>query len=220
VRVRSALFLLLLGVTALWTHVLRTDRGHVRDDARLDLIPSEVGGRAAQELTIDPRSKRILRASRVLRRAYLDPSGGDAVELFIAYYGSQQTGAQVHSPQNCLPGSGWKILSRSRWFVPWKGTPKPINEFIIAKRDSRQLALYWFVTRSDLLDNEFLLKWDLVRNSLLGSPTDAAFVRLVLPVGPGGLEDARAELHAFCLDLLPSVDRALPLTRRGIRADH
>jgi len=87
-----------------------------------------------------------------------------------------------------------------------------VNEYVIAKGGGRQLVQYWFVTRSGILSNEFGLKWDLVKNSLMGRPTDAAFVRLVLPVGTDGLEATRTTLRLFCREMLPLLDRAIPIS--------
>ena len=54
----------------------------------------------------DERVVRVLGADEYLTRVY-QQGEGPPVDLFVGYYGSQTTGAVIHSPLNCLPGAGW-----------------------------------------------------------------------------------------------------------------
>ena len=54
----------------------------------------------------------ILKASDYLNRIYV--RDGDAVSFYIGYYEVQRAGESMHSPKNCLPGSGWEILESRR----------------------------------------------------------------------------------------------------------
>ena len=210
-RIRLVSFLVLVAVAGVWTHALRGRQASTQHAARFDLIPVQVGPRTGVDEPFDAGTMQALRADRVLGRLYRDPRDGSVLQLFVAYFGSQETGSQIHSPQHCLPGGGWSILDRSHWTVVVPTGPRTINEFVIAKGAGKQLVHYWFVTRSGILSNEFALKWDLVRNSLLGLPTDAAMIRLVLPVGPAGLEATRRDLRSFCREMMPVIDRAIPI---------
>ena len=44
---------------------------------------------------------------------YLDKSGKQ-VNFYAAYYESQRKGASIHSPETCLPGSGWQFRRAQR----------------------------------------------------------------------------------------------------------
>jgi EpsI family protein len=212
VRLRLVSFLVLVVAVGVWAHGLRGRQATTQHAANFALIPARVGPRTGVDEILNDQMLGVLRADRVLGRLYRDPTDGSVLELFVAYFGSQETGSQIHSPQHCIPGGGWRILERSKWNVPTRAGSREINEFVISKGAGRQLLHYWFVTRSGILDNEFALKWDLARNSLLGLPTDAALIRLVLPVGPGGLEAARRDLRAFCREMIPVLDNAIPIT--------
>src|SRR5438105_1821014 len=48
----------------------------------------------------------VLKADDYLLRTYRDGKG-QTVDFFIAYYKTQRAGESMHSPKNCLPGSGW-----------------------------------------------------------------------------------------------------------------
>jgi EpsI family protein len=211
VRLRLVSFLLLVAAAGFWTHALRSRQTSAQHAANFDLIPVQVGPRTGVDETFDAGTMRALKADRVLDRLYRDPRDGSVLQLFVAYFGSQETGSQIHSPQHCLPGGGWSILDRATWTISTPAGARRINEFVIGKGEGKQLVHYWFVTRSGILSNEFALKWDLVRNSLLGLPTDAAMIRLVLPVGPGGLEATRRTLRAFCREVMPVLDHAIPI---------
>lgn len=210
-KLRLISLLVLLAVAGLWTHVLRGRQAREQHAARFDLIPVQMGPRTGVDEPFDAGTMAALKADLVLGRLYRDPRDGSVLQLFVAYFGSQETGSQIHSPQHCLPGGGWRILDRAKWTLPTPTGPRTINEFVIEKGAGKQLVHYWFVTRSGILSNEFALKWDLVRNSLLGLPTDAAMIRLVLPVGPEGLDATRRDLRAFCRAMMPVIDHAIPI---------
>ncbi|HZI89793.1 MAG TPA: EpsI family protein [Candidatus Polarisedimenticolia bacterium] len=212
-KVRLLALLALLAIVGAWTHGLRARQATTQHAAAFDRIPVQVGTRTGVDRSVDARTMEVLRADEVLDRLYRDPRDGTVLQLFVAYFGNQETGSQIHSPQNCLPGGGWRIVQRGLWDAPTRAGSRPVNEFVITKGENRQLVQYWFLTRSGILSNEFALKMDLVRNSLLGRPTDAALVRLALPLGPEGLEGTRRELRAFCGDILPVLDRAIPIAR-------
>ena len=215
---RLIVFLVLLAGAAAWTHALRQRQGAAQHAADFTRVPPLFHSLIGIDESFDMRTIRQLHSDQLLARVYQNPADGTFVELLIAYFGSQENGSQIHSPQNCLPGGGYKIVERAKWTVRSASGPRTVNEFVIAKGSSRQLVQYWFVTRSGILSNEFGLKWDLVVNSLLGRPTDAAFVRLVRPVGSEGLAAARLDLRTFCTEIQPILDQAVPIAPRPTRA--
>ncbi|HXF59946.1 MAG TPA: EpsI family protein [Candidatus Saccharimonadales bacterium] len=211
-KLRLVTLLILVAAVGAWTHGLRGRQARTQHAADFDRVPAQVGTRTGVDESVGARTMEVLRADEVLSRLYRDPQDGSVLQLFVAYFGSQETGSQIHSPQNCLPGGGWRILDRRHWSIPTRSGSRAVNELVITKGEGgRQVVQYWFVTRSGVLSNEFALKWDLVRNSLLGLPTDAALVRLVLPEGRGGLDATRRELRAFCVTMQPLLDRAIPI---------
>lgn len=214
---RLIAFLLLLAVTTAWVLTLRARQDLTAREARLELIPARLAGRTGFDLTLDERTLVKLQADRSLSRLYVPAPGSRAsmVQLFVAYFGSQKTGGQIHSPQNCLPAGGWKIRARTRRTVSTPEGPREVNEFLITKGSAQQVVQYWFLTRSGMINDEFALKWDLVRNSLLGRPTDAAFIRLVVPVPAQGIESARTDLLAFGEAVRPSIASAIPIAPRS-----
>ncbi|MBN1211781.1 MAG: EpsI family protein [candidate division Zixibacteria bacterium] len=179
--------------------------------ANFDNIPFELDGFVGAEERFAEDSYDILKADTTTLRHYVD-SLDYQYWLFIAYFSSQKYGSQIHSPKHCLPGGGWKIISLEPYELKLENAPvKNINRLLIAERDRKQLMLYWFETRGGTIRNEFALKGDLVVNSLLLHPTDAAIVRLTLPLAPGEDFDAATERAvAFFNAFRGAIDKALP----------
>jgi EpsI family protein len=68
------------------------------------------------------------------------------VGLFMAWYEDQSQGG-VHSPEICLPGSGWEIAWLERTDIAAEmGTETPfnINRAIIQHGETRMMVYYWF----------------------------------------------------------------------------
>lgn len=102
---------------------------------------------------------------------------GVQVWIAIAYFAQQQVNSQIHSPRNCLPGSGWRVASLEEIVVGSPGNEHPAKQMIIAKNDRHQEVLYWFRTQGGTFANEYAHKWDLIRSSLARRPTNAIFIR-------------------------------------------
>ena len=49
---------------------------------------------------------RAIGADDYINRVYLGST--TPIELYIGYYKDQRSGDKIHSPKNCLPGSGWE----------------------------------------------------------------------------------------------------------------
>ncbi|MFZ5980560.1 MAG: exosortase C-terminal domain/associated protein EpsI [Candidatus Zixiibacteriota bacterium] len=181
--------------------------------AEFGLIPYELPGYRGGEERFAEDSYDILKADTTTLRHYYD-SLDNQYWLFIAYFSSQKYGSQIHSPKHCLPGGGWKIMSLEPFELKTgNGPSKTINRLLIAENDRRQLMLYWFETRGGTIRNEFALKWDLMRNSLLLRPTDAAIVRLTIPFKSGVDFDTATRLGLeFFKQFLPTVKKALPFS--------
>jgi exosortase D (VPLPA-CTERM-specific) len=135
------------------------------------------------------------------------------VNLYVAFYASQRTGATIHSPRSCMPGGGWQITNLSQVsLADALGMDGPtVNRTIIQLGEQRQLVYYWFQQRGRIITNEYLAKWYLFQDSLTMNRSDGALVRLITPVPPGGDADiADARLQAFLREFYPELPRFLP----------
>ncbi|MEE8576864.1 MAG: exosortase C-terminal domain/associated protein EpsI [candidate division Zixibacteria bacterium] len=174
-------------------------------------IPYQLGQYSGVEQRFEKFAYEVLQADTTTLRKYSDLTGRK-YWLFVAYFESQKYGSQIHSPKHCLPGGGWQIDSHESFEVELsEGTTSAINRLVIADRDRRQLMFYWYESRSGMISGEFSLKFDLVLNSMMLRPTDAAMVRLNMTIGENDTVESATELALkFLRDYYPSLSQALP----------
>ncbi len=139
--------------------------------------------------------------------------GGKSLQLYIGYYQSQREGDLIHSPKNCLPGSGWSITrttSESLTIPEEKPRHIDIIKLIMEKDNNRQVVLYWFQSRGRFIASEYFQKIYMVWDSITKNRTDEAFVRLIAPVGSRGEEYTTEYLKEFAEQIIPILEEYLP----------
>ncbi len=198
----------LIVISGLFGNYLRFNRQMPDRLPSFSSIPYNAGGYFGEERRFSEASYDVLKADTTTLRFYR-ASDGTPFWLFVAYFSSQKYGSQIHSPKHCLPGGGWKIERQEPFSLHFPGgVTKEINRVLITDRQKKQLMFYWFETRSGAIRDEFRLKWDLMKNSLLLRPTDAAFVRLTVPIKGGTVEQATAKASDFLNAFYPGLERA------------
>jgi len=126
---------------------------------------------------MDETTAEVLAADATLTRRFRR-ADGTAVWLFIGYFAEQQVNSQIHSPRNCVPGGGWKVVATRDIGVQLSnGQTQPATLMRTRRNELSQDLYYWFATQGGTVSGEYALKWDLVKNSLARRPTNAAFVR-------------------------------------------
>jgi EpsI family protein len=172
-----------------------------------------------QQPPFDEKTLGILRVDDYLTRAYVIPSQS-RIGLYIGYWQSQRQGDTIHSPLNCLPGSGWEPLSKSSLRIPVMGGLRDaptgeidVNRYVVQKGLDRELVVYWYQSHGRVVASEYLGKIYLVADAVRLNRTDAALVRVIAPIGSNveGAE-ARAERDAirFVQALFPKLTDYLP----------
>ena len=56
-----------------------------------------------------------------------------------------------------------------------------VNRYVLQKGSQRALVLYWYQGRGRVQANEYVVKWDLLRDAATRQRTEEALVRLVVP---------------------------------------
>ncbi|MEM6635719.1 MAG: VPLPA-CTERM-specific exosortase XrtD [Pseudomonadota bacterium] len=147
--------------------------------------------------------------------AQLARPGEFATGLFMAWYEDQSRGG-VHSPEICLPGSGWEIAWLERVDIAEEmgtSTPFMINKAIIQKGESRMMVYYWFEQKGRRIAWDFAAKFWLMMDGIQTGRTDGALVRLTTPIVPDETDaDAAARLDDLMHDLVPQFPRFIPST--------
>jgi EpsI family protein len=173
----------------------------------LSQMPAYVGGWLGQALPDLPTGqKNVLRADDYLLRDYVQ--NGISLGLFIAYYRQQRSGDALHSPQNCLPGSGWEPVSSSIIRIPLEGAPGgsfKANDYIVAKDINRAEVIYWYQSAGRRFASEYLGKIYLVWDGITENRTDGALIRITGPYAGGG-----TQVHQAMVEFAEQVSRVLP----------
>jgi EpsI family protein len=137
---------------------------------------------------------------------------GNVVQLYIGYHSSQREGDLIHSPKNCMPGSGWNIVETSLvdLNVPSREQqPVRVIRLLLQKGAQKQMALYWYHSRGRVIASEYLQKIYLVMDSITRRRTDGSFIRLTAPVMVDEGQTLET-LKGFAVRLFPIIDEFLP----------
>ena len=180
------------------------------------LFPMQLGDWRGEPLpAFDDRVLAVLGLDDYLTRNYTRDR--TRVNLYVGYWRSQRQGDTMHSPQNCLPGAGWEPVSQSVLTFPDPrragAPPVSVNRFLIQRGLEQQLVLYWYQGRGRIVGSEYWSKFYLVLDAARLNRTDAALVRVVVPVtGTGNDAIAAAEKSAlgFVNELVPALGQFLP----------
>jgi EpsI family protein len=163
-------------------------------------FPAHVGSWVlAQDDPIDKETREVLGADSYLNRIYTLPGSGDAANLYVAYWQTQQTGQSPHSPKNCLPGNGWVPSFVGTLDLPVSSRREPIrvNQYVVSRGNDKALVLYWYQSNNRVVASEYAAKIYTVLDSLRYHRSDTALVRVLIGIPDGNEAAARAKIAGF-----------------------
>lgn len=178
------------------------------------LFPTELGDwRSSPHTKLNPKTERTLGADDYRQVDLVSPEWQTPVGLFMAWYADQSQGG-VHSPEICLPATGWEIawLERSE-ISQTLNYPDPfnINRAVIQKGETRMLVYYWFDQRGRKIAWDLAAKFNLLADGVTTGSTAGAIVRLTTLIAPGESDtDAERRLESALRELMPPLTRFLP----------
>src|SRR5215469_13037131 len=117
-------------------------------------FPVDLGDWNGHVVSINPQVIEILGAGDFAERAFTK-IGDPPLDLFVGYFPSQRTGTSIHSPKNCLPGSGWAPTESRYVNLSLQGHEYKVNEYVVQKGNQKQLVLYWYQAHGRLVANEY-----------------------------------------------------------------
>jgi len=175
----------------------------------LDSIPLAIAGRAGEAGEIPPDQQAAAGMTNYLYRWY---DGAEApFDIYVGYYDQQTQGKTIHSPKNCLPGSGWEALSQATTVVSTADGPRRVNRYLLQNKDQRALVFYWYQGRGRVAASEYRVKWELLRDAAVRGRTEEALVRIVVRLNDHTTEELATEWASRVAgELIPEVSRALP----------
>jgi EpsI family protein len=177
----------------------------------LDDFPTSVGEwQMRGSSLLDTEALQLLKVTDYLVRRYVDAEGRN-LWLYVGYWDTQRRGAQIHSPRNCLPGSGWEPVEASVFTIPLGDgrPPLTVNRYVVQKDRDQQLVFYWYQAQGRAVAGEIEARLEMVRNSIVRNRTDGALVRVSSPV-EGSVAATSDRLVAYVRALDPLLRAHLP----------
>lgn len=175
-------------------------------------FPMLIGEWQGKTSPLEQKFLDALNLSDYLQADYMN-NQGRSVGVYVGYYESQSKGESSHSPEVCLPGSGWIFKNSGIASAPvgQAGEMADVKRVIMEKSGVRMIMYYWYHQRGRILNNPFQLKWYTFVDALTKQRTDGALVRLITTVYEREKpEDAEARLQNFVRQVGPQLNTYLP----------
>lgn len=193
------------GITALAS---KSER--VKPNKSFDQFPLKIDNWQGRKSKLDEQVYNILGVEDYILANYVNPSG-EYVNLYVGFYQSQKEGDIIHSPKNCMPGSGWKIIDTSieQVDLSGNGSQTKVIRLLLQKGVEKQVVLYWFQSRGRIIASEYMQKVWLIVDSVLKQRTDGSFVRLISPVDTDEKKTLEV-LKNFAKSVYPYLNEHIP----------
>jgi EpsI family protein len=146
-----------------------------------------------------------------LHRAYFNSSSkpGEpttAADVFVGYFGSARSSNRPHSPEDCLPGSGWAPIQTQVSSLPTPGGASiEMSRLLLRKDSQRILVLFWFQHGSRTWPKESIARLLLIPEILQTNRSDLALVRIAIPMEESALPDLDSAISSLSIDIWSSL---------------
>ena len=137
---------------------------------------------------------------------------GKGINLYISYYADQKLGPAPHSPELCIPGDGWKIISNKPHILKAKnGNLIEVNRLIIVKGDHKIVTYYWLKQGKEIFRQQYMARINLIWFAIKENRADAALIRMVSEVGSNEkIEETDARMQEMASELLDVISEYVP----------
>ncbi|UCF79169.1 MAG: EpsI family protein [Candidatus Eiseniibacteriota bacterium] len=191
--------LVLLVATLAYAQLIGLERGGVLSLEPAAFLPT-LAGWQGEEASLRDFEEALLKPDSHLYLRYATGQELGPVYVFLGYFRDQRIGVQIHSPINCLPGSGWNLVRAEEYEPPRLGFR--VRRLVAERSGEYREVYYWFVTASGTTSSEYRLKLAQLKSGLLLRSKDALFVRIsVSGTGDEVLEHMSAFIPEFARTL-------------------
>lgn len=167
------------------------------ETSRLSTLPMQIDGWKGRAIPVEETVENMLEADFNLQRSYWSPDRDEIVWLYIGYYGTTRGGRPEHTPAECYPSAGWRIVSETDITLDPERSLRA-NEYVVAREGERRLVHFWYRSyRSTGMLGTLAQSLDRLRGRLSDGRADGALVRVSTPARPGEEAAARERLRAF-----------------------
>ena len=188
---------------------MRSDGKPVPIVKTLENFPKQIDGWSGKSHKFPQRVYDILGVDDSVLANYKNDNG-DEISMYVGYYESQKQGEIIHSPKNCMLGSGWQPIDISEIELILDSRKIPVMKMIVERRSQKQVVLYWYQSGNRAVANEYFQRLYFIHDSIRYNRTNAAFVRFTSPVLSDDYENAVQVLERFIKKTIPILDDFLP----------
>jgi EpsI family protein len=178
--------LVIFAVTFAACTVIKYYRAPVGREVAIEQLPLVIDGWNGKVLEMSAGVRELLSPDQLFTASYVSPAGGK-VEFFVDYFSPENTTGAIHSPRNCLPGSGWVIVGSEPRTIQAGEKRISASRMYLSYGNSKEVMDFWYITRYGETANDYVLKFNTMISSLTLRPTDKAFVRFVASQDPQGI---------------------------------
>lgn len=201
--------LLAVGVLLNGTLVSRRS-GPVELAGNLQTVADTIMGVPAHDIRVSDDEARVAGYTDYIVHEFTI-ADGRTLNIYVGYYDEQRQGKTIHSPRNCLPGNGWEPISRKTVMIPTSTYGMVgVNRYELVRDQERAIVFYWYQGRGRVAHNEYLVKYDLLRDAALRGRTEESIVRIVVPVLNNDVATADSIGLELAGPLVDDVQRVLP----------
>jgi len=192
-----------------------------KPDVKLnDLFPHEFAGWQSdygmQESVISPDARASLARyyTDTLSRIYTNASG-DRVMFSLAYGADQGRAMQVHKPEVCYQGQGFKISDSHKDDVKVEAGGIPVMRLMARQGPREEPITYWIRSGDDVIRGWLEQNVSRVKAGFKGHLPDGILVRV--STIDADAQQAYAVQDRFIADMLPALS---PAARKMILGEH
>jgi EpsI family protein len=176
----------------------------------LQSVADTVLGAVGVDVPVSEEEARVAGFTDYIRRDFTTDDGR-TFSLYVGYYDEQRQGKSIHSPRNCLPGAGWDPVSQSVQTATSDAHGAfQFNRYELVNQNARAVVYYWYQGRGRVEQNEYKVKYQLLRDAALHGRTEEALVRIVVMVRDDDIEAADRLAMELAGPLVDDVERVLP----------
>jgi len=197
-----AVILVLTFVFAYTVKYIKPSQRQIKDLTTFPLVYNQWQGKLDY---IDQASLNRLNRDQYFNATYSN-STGQKVQLFFDYFMQGGSSGGVHSPRNCLPGSGWAIMASEQRQINIGGRIISANRLHLKLGEAQHVMDFWYITRRGETANDYKFKIYTMLSSLTLQPTDVAFIRFIGLDTPSSLQ----ALDDFEKTIVPVIYSYLP----------
>lgn len=205
-KAKYIVMLLLLCGTALISH---NPREVVEPEVKsLKDFPRLIGGwRTLSETMFDIPTLNLLRPTDYVMRTYVNTEG-KPLSMYVGYHNGGRKSGPIHSPRNCLPSSGWLLLSSEEMRMEAGAETIRLVRAEYAKDSQLMTCYYWYQVRDRSITGDLERKFAELAGMIMERRKDASFIRLDLPGNMHATNDAL--VRNFLENVFPVLRQYLP----------